>query len=633
VTLLPDLDGGEAVVPFWKPLGFAKQYLIVGAQCALSVDQYETGTVPGKDEPYKATYRLLDSQTSFRPRRTLQKPRWPQRPSARVPGDGVLSMLPTPVSSMLRWASTDSGPGPGRVGSQSLSPFPCLAPLPGHKGRSMRHSSLAFATTLGCLLTLGACGSTAPGPSGSGGNSAAGGATGSGGARPSGGVTGNGGSTAAGGATATGGTMATGGSARSGGTTGSSGGMSSGGADTGGSVATGGAQTGGTSGTGGAATGGTGNPGGTTGSGGASQPPVTCTPAHTGSDSRPQLTDAAAACYTIKNYLAQAGTIGSLVRDDWDPSATPWSTPASPTYTVAADGSGTHASVQAAINAALASGGTSRVYILVKPGTYRELVCVKPPSGAAAVPVTLYGADSDASKVTIVYNNGSGVTVTAENTNPCATKDAGTTHGTSDSTTFFVSTAKFEAANLTIANDFAEPADQSSVQAPALTVQADQVLFQNVRFLGNQDTLQVKSSSVTTVARSYFKGCYVEGDVDFIFGRGTAVFDGCTIKYLTSRKTGSTIFAPSTESSHAFGMLVVGSQIGSASGTNSTFLGRAWDDSSGTSPNGQIVIRESALDASIRTTAPWTTSTQGRAYSAASNRMYEYKNTGAGAAQ
>lgn len=547
----------------------------------------------------------------------------------------------------------------------------------------MRHASLAFVITLGCLFTLGACSSSSSPTGGSGGSSASGGSSGTGGATqsvgtggaaPSGGTTASGGSVSSGGVTSsggsaqsggvtgsggtpasggaagaggappTGGSVATGGSVQSGGRTGSggttqSGGATgSGGAATGGSSPTGGAQTGGSSGTGGAtatggtATGGTGNTGGSTGSGGSTQPPVTCTPAYTGSDSRPQLTDAAAACYTIKNYLAQAGTIGSLVRDDWDPSAAPLSAPASPTYTVAADGSGTHTTVQAAITAALASGSSTRAYILVKPGTYRELVCIKPASGVTAIPVTLYGADSDASKVIIVYNNGSGVTVTTENTNPCATP-SGTTHGTSDSSTVIVSTRQFQAMNLTIANDFAEPADQSAVQAPAMTIQADQLVFQNVRFLGNQDTLQVKSSNVTAVARSYFKSCYVEGDVDFIFGRGTAVFDGCTIKYLTARKTGSTIFAPSSESSHSFGMLVIASQIGSASGSNSTYLGRAWDDSSGTSPNGQIVIRESTLDGSIRTTAPWTTSTQGRAFSASGNRMYEYKNTGAGAAQ
>ena len=491
---------------------------------------------------------------------------------------------------------------------------------------SMARTSTTLLTTLLSPLAylllvtaLGACSSSSPAPLGSGGNSASGGVASTGGLIGSGGVAATGGITGYGGTSPSGGVSESGGNTASGGVTSSGGATAPGGATgAGGATATGG-------------TGGTGTTGGTTGTGGSAQSPVTCTPDYAGSDTRPQLTDAAATCYTIKNYLAQAGTIGSLVRDDWDPSAAPLTAPSTPTYTVASDGSGTHTSVQAAITAALASGGTSRVYILVKPGTYRELVCVKPASGVTAIPLTLYGADSDASKVTIVYNNGSGVTVTADNTNPCSTP-SGTTHGTSDSSTVIISTRQFQAMNLTIANDFAEPSGQSAVQAPAMTVQADQLVLQNVRLLGNQDTLQLKSANVTTVARSYFKSCYVEGDVDFIFGRGTAVFDACTIQYLTARKSGGTVFAPSTEGAHPFGMLVIGSQISSDSGTNSTYLGRAWDDSSGTSPNGQIVIRESALDASIRSTAPWTTSTQGRAYSASGNRMYEYKNTGAGAA-
>ena len=571
-----------------------------------------------------------------------------------------------------------------RCGSSFLSFFPSLGPLIRAMILLTRSViTLMLATTIvfsactnspqvdasgqggslqsgGNTATGGQTQSTA-GTLGSGGQVASGGVTGIGGSMQSGGVTGSGGSTvsggvpatggasstggvsATGGMSSTGGSQATGGSAQSGGNTNVGGSTSTGGtarsggatgsggvSSSGGGPATGGsAQAGGTS---AAGTGGATATGGATGTGGGStQPPVTCTPAYTGSATRPQLTDAAAACYTIKNYLAQAGTIGSLLRDDWDPSATALTVPSSPAYTVAADGSGTHTSVQAAITAALASGSASRVNILVKPGTYRELVCVKPASGVVAIPVTLYGADSDATKVVIVYDNGSGVTVTTANTNACSVP-SGTTHGTSDSSTVIVSTRQFQAMNLTISNDFAEPSGQSAVQAPALTTQADQVVFQNVRFLGNQDTVQLKSTNVTTVARSYFKSCYVEGDVDFIFGRGTSVLDGCTIRYLTARKTGSTIVAPSTESTHSFGMLVINSQIGSASGSNSTYLGRAWDDSSGTSPNGQVVIRESTLDGSIRSTAPWTDSTASRAYSASGNRMYEYKNTGAGAA-
>ena len=78
--------------------------------------------------------------------------------------------------------------------------------------------------------------------------------------------------------------------------------------------------------------------------------------------------------------------------------------------------------------------------------------------------------------------------------------------------------------------------------------QGDRLIFENVRVLGNQDTLYFRTPNVTTVERVYMKGCYVEGDTDFIFGRGTAVLDGCTIQSLTSRTAGGVVIAPSTDS-------------------------------------------------------------------------------------
>jgi pectinesterase len=357
---------------------------------------------------------------------------------------------------------------------------------------------------------------------------------------------------------------------------------------------------------------------------------VTCTAQYTGSETRPLLTDASAACFTIQNYLAQAGPTGALVRDNWDPSAgLPAASTYTPTYTVAGDGSGTHTTVQAAITAANSSGGSSRVYILVQPGTYRELVCVK-----GSVPITLYGADTDATKVTIAFDNYNGKTVDSANTNACAAP-SGATYGTTGSSTFFVSSSGFQVQNLTIANDFVEGALTSNIQAVALTVQGDQAVFQNVHFIGNQDTLQVKSSSTTLVARSYFKNSTIEGDTDFVFGRGTAVFDGCTITYVSSRKTNSTHISPSTETANPFGFLIINSKIVGDSGmpTGTAYLGRAWDDSSGTAPNGQAVIRNTEIGGHIKVAAPWAAAaTSSRVFSASGNRLYEYQNTGAGAA-
>jgi type VI secretion system secreted protein VgrG len=74
VRLRPGALSEAESIPFWSSEGYGKQYLVVGARYSLSVDQYETGTVAGADEPFRATYVLLDSATPFRPRRTVQKP-------------------------------------------------------------------------------------------------------------------------------------------------------------------------------------------------------------------------------------------------------------------------------------------------------------------------------------------------------------------------------------------------------------------------------------------------------------------------------------------------------------------------------------------------------------------------------
>jgi pectinesterase len=351
-----------------------------------------------------------------------------------------------------------------------------------------------------------------------------------------------------------------------------------------------------------------------------------------GAAARPQLSDASAACFTIQKYFEKAGTLGALTADNWDPTAgLAAASTFTATFTVASDGSGTHTTVQAAIDAANAAGGTTRAYILVKPGMYRELVCVK-----GTVPITLYGADTDASKVTIAFDNYNGKAVDTTKTNACAVPSAtATSYGTSGSTTFFASSNGFQAMNLTFANDFVEGAITSNIQAVALTAQGDQQVFQNVRVLGNQDTLQVKTPDGTKVSRIYFKNSSIEGDTDFIFGRATAVFDGCTITYVSGRKTNSTHISPSTENSNPYGFLIINSKIlGDANMPKGTAsLGRAWDDSSATAPNGQALIRNSEIADHIVIAGPWApAATSSRAFNADTNRLYEYKNTGAGAA-
>ncbi len=329
---------------------------------------------------------------------------------------------------------------------------------------------------------------------------------------------------------------------------------------------------------------------------------------------RPQLTAAQAASDTISKYLAQTGTLGSLTTDNWDPTAGLNVSSFPSDLVVAADGSGTHTTVQAALTAAT---GTARRYILIKPGTYREKVTI-----GTQTPITIYGTGA-ATAVTIINS-----------------LDADGAGGTPNTATLMAKNDGFQIANLTISNDFPTPANPpsgSSVQAVALYTTGDKVVLQNVRLHGFQDTLFIDSPSATTVSRVYIKGSFIEGDTDFIFGRATAVIDGSTINYLSSRKgTGSGVhMAPSTVVANNFGFLVTGCNFTSdaTAPANKISLGRSWDQGGVTpTPNGQAVVRESTLGPHINRTAPWAAAaTSGRAFSATGNRFAEYCNSGPGA--
>jgi len=365
-----------------------------------------------------------------------------------------------------------------------------------------------------------------------------------------------------------------------------------------------------------------------------------------GSATRPKLSSSDADFYELLDYLAQAGDLNqTLIADGWNPTdgAGDISTFA-PQFEVAQSG-GSHSSVQAAIDAADAVGGSERVFIAVAPGNYRELVCVP----SSAPPITLYGTGAASSETVIVFDNYSGKSKAAgTDANPCNPSSDSTTYGTSGSATFGSKAEDLHVKNLTISNDTDESAASGGVQAVALLVQGDRSVFDDVRFLGNQDTLSIKSPSSNVVSRMYFKNCYIEGDTDFIFGRGTAVFDGCTIHTLSSRTTSGVVLAPSTDARNPYGILVTDSTFTAQAGTanGSTHLGRAWDESqgdvatyatnvsTGVYPNGQAVIRNSTIGAHINGSAPWRdAATTSRPYSSVdtnvpANRFYEFDNTG-----
>ena len=287
---------------------------------------------------------------------------------------------------------------------------------------------------------------------------------------------------------------------------------------------------------------------------------------------------------------------------------------AASSVTVAKDGTGNYTTVQAAVNAA-PTNSSGTFTITVKPGDYHEIVTI--PSNRPHL--TVVGSTGRASDVVIEYNNANGTA-----------KPGGGTYGTSGSASVTISGHDFTARNVTFANTFDEAASSlSNKQAVAVNTQADRVVFDNVRFLGNQDTLLLWSASTTSRTRAYFHSCYVEGDVDFIFGRGTGVFNGCEIKSLSrgSSSTNGYVTAAATEKSNPYGLLFYKCTLTSNAAAKTVYLGRPWHPGGDTSAIAQVLFRESTLGAHIKD-APWTNMS---GFSWKDARFSEYKNTGSGA--
>ncbi|WP_329265365.1 pectinesterase family protein [Streptomyces pseudovenezuelae] len=307
----------------------------------------------------------------------------------------------------------------------------------------------------------------------------------------------------------------------------------------------------------------------------------------------------------LKSGAGPRGSIGTT--------ATATTKAAATTLTVAKDGSGQYSTVQAAVNAVPAN-NSSRVVISVKPGTYRELV--KVPSNKPHV--TIQGTGSSRNDTVIVYNNASGT----------PKPDGSGTYGTGGSATVAVEADDFQARNLTVSNDFDEAAHQDIAnQAVALRTAADKVFLDGVIVTGDQDTLLVDTAAKDRLGRVYMTNSYVVGNVDFIFGRATAVIDKSVIT-LKKRWNGTSagyVTAPSTAANRK-GILIANSTVNGDVSSASFYLGRPWHAGGDTTLDPQTTVRNTSLSAAIKST-PWTDMS---GFSWKDDRFAEYRNTGAG---
>lgn len=299
---------------------------------------------------------------------------------------------------------------------------------------------------------------------------------------------------------------------------------------------------------------------------------------------------------------------------------------------VGADGARIHGvatfhTLGAALSAA-PSWSAGRYTIFIRNGRYREKLTVDRPN------VTLVGESRD----------GTVLTFDAASDTPAP---GGGTYGTRGSFTLRVVAPDFRAENLTIENAFDYPANAAkaaddptklrNAQAVALMLDgaSDRAVFTNCRISGYQDTL------FPNAGRSYFDHCLVLGHVDFIFGAGRAVFDGCEI---VSRDRGSPdnngyITAPSTPDTAPYGFLIVRSRLMKERATmapGSVALGRPWHPSANRHVNSSAVFVDTWMDDHVGTRGWDRMSSVDSAgtrvwFEPADARFYEYHSRGPGA--
>ncbi|MET7455617.1 pectinesterase family protein [Streptomyces sp. NPDC005574] len=279
-------------------------------------------------------------------------------------------------------------------------------------------------------------------------------------------------------------------------------------------------------------------------------------------------------------------------------------------------GRGDVTSVREAVAAATGAGRT----LVIAPGTYRDTVVLDTTRTGA----TWIGASEDPRDVVLVYDNAAGTP-----------KPGGGTYGTTGSATTTVQADGFTARWITFANDWlrADHPGVTGTQAVAVKVQGDRSAFHYCRFLGHQDTLYADSPALGTFARQYYAHCYAEGDVDFVFGRATAVYEHCHFHTLDRTDLAAApygfVFAPSTAGADPHGYLVTDSRVSSAAPDGFYKLARPWVPSSDTTARPSLTVRDSHLGPGIDAVAPYANMSD--AFPWQSQRFAEYRDTGPGA--
>lgn len=212
--------------------------------------------------------------------------------------------------------------------------------------------------------------------------------------------------------------------------------------------------------------------------------------------------------------------------------------------------------------------------IFVKKGIYKERVEITAPHAE------LIGEDAESTVITYDYY----ANMPMEN---------GEKRGTFRSYTMLINTDNFLCRNITVRNDAGFGKDIG--QAIAVYAEGDMISFENCRILGHQNTLFTGPLPLKEIekggfrgptefaerkqGRQFYKDCYIQGDVDFIFGSAAAFFDNCELHSLDrGEKINGYVSAASTYEGAKYGHIFTNCRFTGECAPSSVYLGRPWRD-------------------------------------------------------
>lgn len=162
---------------------------------------------------------------------------------------------------------------------------------------------------------------------------------------------------------------------------------------------------------------------------------------------------------------------------------------------VAAEGSGDFCTIQGAVDQ-IEPHRDAPAEILVRKGTYREMVRI----GRERRRIHLVGEDRERTVLACTNNEKLNSGWIQRAVLGCEADD-------------------FVLENMTVQNTTPYRGSQSE----AVTINAERCILRHANFLSFQDTLDLSG-------RVYVADCYIEGDVDYVWGYGSALFERCELK-------------------------------------------------------------------------------------------------------